>query len=88
MDYCFLQLLVIFCSSWQCDFQVIYASGLKGQAGLAPENLAEDLGPLFETIIRCIPGPQIAKDGSLQMLVRSALYVEFTFFLASCIFYS
>lgn len=53
----------------QCDFQVIYASGIKGKAGLVPENLAEDLGPLFETIIRCIPGPHIDKDGALQMLV-------------------
>jgi len=55
----------------QCDFQVIYASGIKGQAGLTPENLAEDLGPLFESIIRCIPGPRIDKDGALQMLVSS-----------------
>lgn len=53
----------------QCDFQVIYASGIKGKAGLDPENLADDLGPLFESIIRCIPGPNIKKDGALQMLV-------------------
>ncbi|KAF7149292.1 hypothetical protein RHSIM_Rhsim03G0018300 [Rhododendron simsii] len=56
-------------SDEQCDFQVIYASGIKGKAGLAPDNLAEDLGPLFETIVRCIPGPHIDKDGPLQMLV-------------------
>ncbi|XP_047941500.1 putative elongation factor TypA-like SVR3, chloroplastic [Salvia hispanica] len=60
----------------QCDFQVIYASGLKGQAGLSPENLSDDLGPLFETIVRCIPGPQIAKDGSLQMLATNIEYDE------------
>ena len=34
-------------------------------------DLAEDLGPLFESIIRCIPGPHIDKDGALQMLVSS-----------------
>ncbi|KAL1555321.1 putative elongation factor TypA-like svr3, chloroplastic [Salvia divinorum] len=60
----------------QCDFQVIYASGLKGQAGLSPENLSDDLGPLFETVVRCIPGPQIAKDGSLQMLATNIEYDE------------
>ncbi|KAL1368159.1 hypothetical protein HN51_022298 [Arachis hypogaea] len=60
----------------QCDFQVIYASGIKGQAGLSPENLAEDLGPLFESIIRCIPGPRIDKDGALQMLVTNIEYDE------------
>ncbi|XP_062117670.1 putative elongation factor TypA-like SVR3, chloroplastic [Humulus lupulus] len=59
----------------QCDFQAIYASGIKGKAGLSPENLAEDLGPLFETIIRCIPGPRI-EDGALQMLVTNIEYDE------------
>ncbi|KAL0404922.1 UNVERIFIED_CONTAM: putative elongation factor TypA-like SVR3, chloroplastic [Sesamum radiatum] len=63
-------------SDEQCDFQVIYASGLKGKAGLSPENLGEDLGPLFEAIVRCIPGPQIAKDGALQMLATNIEYDE------------
>ncbi|CAA0838758.1 elongation factor family protein [Striga hermonthica] len=63
-------------SDEQCDFQVIYASGIKGKAGLSPENLADDLGPLFESIVRCIPGPQIAKDGSLQMLATNIEYDE------------
>jgi predicted membrane GTPase involved in stress response len=57
----------------QCDFQVIYASGIKGKAGLATDNLADDLGPLFEAILRCIPEPRIEKDGDLQMLVSSIL---------------
>ncbi|KAL2923642.1 putative elongation factor TypA-like SVR3 chloroplastic [Bienertia sinuspersici] len=60
----------------QCDFQVVYASGIKGKAGLSPEKLADDLGPLFESVIRCIPGPQIEKDGALQMLVTNIEYDE------------
>lgn len=66
----------------QCDFQVIYASGIKGKAGLSPENLGDDLGPLFEAVVRCIPGPKINKDGALQMLVSCFFtpYVS-TFFL-------
>ncbi|WJX46482.1 Putative elongation factor TypA-like svr3, chloroplastic [Trifolium repens] len=60
-----------------CDFQVIYASGIKGKAGLSPENLADDLGPLFESITRCIPKPRIGKNGSLQMLVSSCLFIIF-----------
>ncbi|KAF5821359.1 putative protein-synthesizing GTPase [Helianthus annuus] len=63
-------------SDEQCDFQAVYAIGLSGKAGLSPDNLANDLGPLFETIIRCIPGPKIKKDGSLQMLVTSTEYDE------------
>ncbi|MCD7470360.1 putative elongation factor TypA-like svr3, chloroplastic [Datura stramonium] len=60
----------------QCDFQVIYASGIKGKAGLSPENLGEDLGPLFEAVVRCIPGPRINKDGALQMLATNIEYEE------------
>ncbi|KAF6158581.1 hypothetical protein GIB67_040095 [Kingdonia uniflora] len=60
----------------QCDFQVIYASGIKGKAGLSSENLADDLGPLFESIIRCIPGPRINQDGALQMLVTNIEFEE------------
>ncbi|XVE95975.1 hypothetical protein REPUB_Repub02eG0181900 [Reevesia pubescens] len=60
----------------QCDFQAIYASGIKGKAGLSPDTLAEDLGPLFESIIRCIPGPHIDKDGALQMLATNIEYEE------------
>ncbi|CAH1418403.1 unnamed protein product [Lactuca virosa] len=63
-------------SDEQCDFQAVYASGIHGKAGLSPDNLADDLGPLFESIIRCIPGPRIKKDGSLQMLVTSTEYDE------------
>ncbi|KVI11342.1 Elongation factor G, III-V domain-containing protein [Cynara cardunculus var. scolymus] len=63
-------------SDEQCDFQAVYAIGISGKAGLSPDNLADDLGPLFETIIRCIPGPRIKKDGSLQMLVTSTEYDE------------
>nr|CAB3446416.1 unnamed protein product [Digitaria exilis]CAB3503328.1 unnamed protein product [Digitaria exilis] len=60
----------------QCDFQTVYASGIKGKAGLSPENLADDLGPLFEAILRCIPEPRIEKDGALQMLVSNTEYDE------------
>ncbi|KAJ6332023.1 hypothetical protein OIU76_010410 [Salix suchowensis] len=60
----------------QCDFQSIYASGIKGKAGLSPDDLAEDLGPLFEAIMRCIPGPRIEKDGALQMLATNIEYDE------------
>lgn len=61
----------------QCDFQVIYASGLKGKAGLSPDDLADDLGPLFEAILRCIPEPTINKDGALQMLVSKGFLLVF-----------
>jgi hypothetical protein len=51
-------------------------------AGLSPDDLAEDLGPLFEAIIRCVPGPNIEKDGALQMLVS---YSDFLLFHVLCV---
>lgn len=60
----------------QCDFQVIYASGVKGQAGLSPEKVGNDLGPLFEAVLRCIPEPTIDPDSYLQMLVTNLDYDE------------
>jgi GTP-binding protein len=40
---------------------------------MSADNLADDLGPLFEAILRCIPEPRIEKDGALQMLVSYGL---------------
>lgn len=62
-----------FAAICQCDFQTVYASGIKGKAGLSPKNLGDDLGPLFEAILRCIPEPRIEKDGALQLLVSNKL---------------
>jgi hypothetical protein len=36
----------------QCDFPVVYASGVNGIAGGSPADLADDLAPLFEAIVR------------------------------------
>lgn len=47
----------------------MYASGIHGKAGLEPDQLADDLEPLFEAVIRCIPEPRVDIEGPLQMLV-------------------
>ena len=62
----------------QCDFPVVYASGANGVAGGSPEELAEDLAPLFEAIVReaSCPGPCFvgvsASDDKLIHGMRSA----------------
>lgn len=35
----------------QCDFPVVYASGVNGIAGEAPEDMSETLEPLFEAVV-------------------------------------
>jgi len=36
----------------QCDFPVVYASGVNGIAGDAVEDMSETLEPLFEAVVR------------------------------------
>ena len=54
-----------------CDFPVVYCSGMRGVAGMEPEELSEDLGPLFESILREVPPPRVVVDGPTQVLVTS-----------------
>ncbi len=60
----------------QCDFPVVYASGANGIAGDDHKDLAEDLAPLFEAIIREVAAPSVDLDASLQMLVTNLDYDE------------
>lgn len=58
----------------QLDFSVVFASGLRGVAGYEPHTLANDLGPMFETIVKAIPPPQANAGAPLQMLVANLDY--------------
>jgi GTP-binding protein len=60
----------------QCDFPVVYASGMSGIAGDEPGNLAEDLEPLFEAIVREVPPPQVNVSGPSRMQVCALDYDE------------
>jgi GTP-binding protein len=61
----------------QLDFPVIYASALQGYAGTAPDHLAEDMTPLFETIISMVAPPQVDLEGPFQMQVSSLDYSSY-----------
>ncbi|MDD4857034.1 MAG: translational GTPase TypA [Candidatus Krumholzibacteria bacterium] len=60
----------------QLDFPVIYAQATTGQAGFRAE-LSPDLQPLFQTILRHIPGPKVDPEAPLQMLITSLGYDDF-----------
>lgn len=53
----------------QLDFPIVYAVGLRGEASLDEKHISKDLTPLFETIIKHIPAPEVDPDAPLQMLV-------------------
>ncbi len=58
----------------QLDFPVIYASGLSGYAGLENTVRDGDMTPLFETIVKEVPAPDVDVDGPFQMQVSSLDY--------------
>lgn len=57
----------------QTDFRVVYASGLLGKAGNSPDELADDMGPLFDAILESIEPPKVEnpEPQALQALISN-----------------
>lgn len=58
----------------QLDFPIIYASALNGVAGLSPDDIADDMTPLFEMIIDSVKPPKVDVDGPFQMQISALDY--------------
>jgi GTP-binding protein len=58
----------------QANFPVVYAIGLAGRAGYTSEDIAPDLTPLFETILKEIPAPEVDPEAPARMLVTTLEY--------------
>ena len=61
----------------QLDFPIIYASALNGVAGLDPEDMKEDMTPLFEAIVEKVHPPQVELDMPFQMQISSLDYSSY-----------
>ena len=61
----------------QLDFPVVYASALNGYAGLTPDVSGGDMTPLFETIIKHVPAPNVDVDAPFQMQVTTLDYSSY-----------
>src|SRR5271169_1695286 len=61
----------------QLDFPVLYANARAGIAKAAMEDNAENLQPLFEAIVKHIPGAPGDPDATLQMLVANLDYSDY-----------
>lgn len=61
----------------QLDFPIVYTSAMNGIAGLTPDELAEDMQPLFETIVNVVEPPQVDTDGPFRMQISSLDYDNF-----------
>ena len=64
-------------SDEQLDFPVVYASALKGYAGLEETVREGDMRPLFQTIIDEVAPPPVNIDGPFQMRISSLDYSSY-----------
>ncbi len=61
----------------QLDFPVVYASALRGFAGLDSSVRDGDMQPLFQTIVDHCPPPDVDSDGPLQLQVTLLDYSSY-----------
>src|SRR6059058_5686870 len=55
----------------QIEFPIVYANARAGRAGTAPDELADDLTPLVDTLLETVPAPSYDPDHPLQALVTN-----------------
>jgi len=58
----------------QLDFEVIYASGLNGFAGMEDTVRDGDMTPLFQLVVDKVEAPKVNADGPFRMQVTSLDY--------------
>ncbi|HSW93781.1 MAG TPA: translational GTPase TypA [Gammaproteobacteria bacterium] len=61
----------------QLDFPIVYASALMGYAKLDLKDESVDMRPLFQTIVDCVPPPQVDPTGPFQMQISTLDYSSY-----------
>ena len=61
----------------QLDFPVVYTSAVLGIAGGDPEQMSNDMTPLFEAIEPHVPAPEVDATGPLQMQISALDYSSY-----------
>jgi GTP-binding protein len=61
----------------QLDFPIIYCSAINGIAGIEPDDMAEDMTPLFQMIVDHVEAPKVDAEGPLQMQISALDYDSF-----------
>jgi GTP-binding protein len=61
----------------QLDFPVMYTSAINGIAGTDPEDMAEDMTPLFEALVKYVKAPDVDLEGTLQMQISALDYSSY-----------
>ena len=71
----------------QIEFPIVYANARAGRAGLTPDDLADDLKPLVDTLLATVPAPAYDPDHPLQALVTNLDADSYVGRLALCRIY-
>ncbi|MED5499445.1 MAG: translational GTPase TypA [Pseudomonadota bacterium] len=58
----------------QLDFPIIYCSALNGIAGMEPDQLSDDMTPMFKSIVDIVEPPKVELDGPFQMQISALDY--------------
>ena len=61
----------------QMDFATVYAAGKAGWASYDVDKVGTDMTPLFDTILKSVPGPSVDPTKPLQMLVTMLDYSSY-----------
>jgi GTP-binding protein len=61
----------------QIEFPIVYTNAKRGIAKVAPEDMSEDLRPLFDLILDKVPAPEGDPEETLQLLVTNIDYNDY-----------
>jgi GTP-binding protein len=61
----------------QLDFPIIYTSALLGYAKLELNDTSDNMEPLFETIVKYVPAPDVDPNGPFQMQISTLDYSSY-----------
>ncbi len=64
-------------SEEQLDFPIVYASARNGVSGFEPDEMTENMQPVFDTIIDHVPAPRGEEDAPLQLLISTIDYDDY-----------
>ena len=64
-------------SEEQLDFPIVYASARNGVSGFEPDEMTENMQPVFDTIINHVPAPGGDEDAPLKLLISTIDYDDY-----------
>jgi GTP-binding protein len=77
LDMVFDLFVALEAANEQLDFATVYASAKQGYAMYDPADSPDDMAPLFETIIKSAPAPDVKLDGPFCMQCATLAYDSF-----------